>query len=220
MGTDISLFVEKFNHQTKKWEYLSPDGTIPYGSKKEAEEFDYNYYTFYHGGRNYRLFAVLAGVRNYADIEPIDDPRGIPEDSCKEIVKHVKYWDNDAHSKSYFTLKELLEFDWSKNVYQEIKLLLSDYKRYKKDGTFPLSSPHVNYAIFLSEKEADDLLNKNFDAIKDIIENDDKEIIVNTFIKDTYRSYIEDDSWFDMLNRLKEYSASGDGSDIRIVFFL
>ena len=30
--------------------------------------------------RNYNLFAMLAGVRNYSNITPIAEPRGIPHD--------------------------------------------------------------------------------------------------------------------------------------------
>ena len=38
-------------------------------------------------GRNYRLFAVLAGVRNDYGIVPIVEPRGVPHDVSPEVLK-------------------------------------------------------------------------------------------------------------------------------------
>lgn len=63
-------------------------------------------------GRNYRLFSVLADVRNYDDNEYICEPKGIPKDCNEHIKKDVEYWGIDGHSHSYFTLKELI--DWQK----------------------------------------------------------------------------------------------------------
>ena len=64
--------------------------------------------------RNYYAFSVLADVRNSYDIVPISEPRGIPEDCCYPIRHKVDSMGSDGHSHSYFTLKELLEVDWSK----------------------------------------------------------------------------------------------------------
>ena len=61
--------------------------------------------------RNYFLFSILADVRNSGDIEPIDNPRGIPDDASSGYEYAVDRWD-DGHSHSYFTLDELLNVDW------------------------------------------------------------------------------------------------------------
>ena len=77
-------------------------------------------------GRNYLLFSVLAGVRNgfgfantptYVPIEPIDEPRGIPQDinydfdyeftDDDENCSRVWYGD---HSYSYLTSDEILDY--------------------------------------------------------------------------------------------------------------
>ena len=68
-----------------------------------------------YNGRSYYLFAILADVRNGSgDIEPIDYPRGIPDDASSGYKYVVDRWDGDGHSHSYFTLYELMNYDWSK----------------------------------------------------------------------------------------------------------
>lgn len=64
--------------------------------------------------RNYDRFAILANVRNYDNTPYIDDPRGLPADITKEVEEDAESWDDDAHSHSYFTLRELIDFQ--KNV--------------------------------------------------------------------------------------------------------
>ena len=68
-----------------------------------------------YNGRSYYLFAILADVRNGSgEVEPIDYPRGIPDDASSGYKYVVDRWDGDGHSHSYFTLDELINFDWSK----------------------------------------------------------------------------------------------------------
>lgn len=64
-------------------------------------------------GRNYEMFAVLAGVRNYNDITPISEPKGPLEliDCSNEYYAMEKQSEGDAHSHSYVTLRELKAFD-------------------------------------------------------------------------------------------------------------
>ncbi len=57
--------------------------------------------------RNYPLFALLAGVRNYWDIEPIESPRGMPDDASDSWKAYVDKWNGDLHSHSWFTYDEL-----------------------------------------------------------------------------------------------------------------
>lgn len=60
--------------------------------------------------RNYSRFAILADVRNYAKNPYIDDPRGLPDDVTAEVLKDSEQWGIDGHSHSYFTLKELIDY--------------------------------------------------------------------------------------------------------------
>jgi len=59
--------------------------------------------------RNYALFALLADVRNYWDITPIDQPRGVPQDASSVWRAYVDRWGQDLHSMSWFTYDELKE---------------------------------------------------------------------------------------------------------------
>lgn len=66
--------------------------------------------------RNYRLFSVLAGVRNTFGIQPIALPRGLPEDASEASLRMgTNYTRNPNWDFPYLTwvsLRELLEYDW------------------------------------------------------------------------------------------------------------
>lgn len=59
--------------------------------------------------RWYLLFAKLADTRNYWNIEPLSQPKGIPDDADRSTIEALMTAD---HSFSYFTLEELEKFDW------------------------------------------------------------------------------------------------------------
>lgn len=63
--------------------------------------------------RNYYLFSILADVRNSGDVDPICEPRGVPDDASSGYSYMVDRWRGDAHSHSYFTLEELKSVDWN-----------------------------------------------------------------------------------------------------------
>lgn len=88
-------------------------------------------------GRNYEIFAVLAGVRNYEGITPIAEPRGLPafkgwerfsdgeawlsfnsyeEQPCREMVQMAERYGEDGHSASWLTLAEIKAFDTDQTV--------------------------------------------------------------------------------------------------------
>lgn len=58
-------------------------------------------------GRDYRLFAILAGVRNYGGEEPLFEPRGIPGDASPEFRRLCEQWDGDAHSTGWLDLEDI-----------------------------------------------------------------------------------------------------------------
>lgn len=90
MGCDIHTFVER--KVGDAYEYI--DGIEP---------FDW---------RDYGMYGFLAGVRNYSDITPIAEQRGVPSDASKEVKAQVFNWSSDGHSHSWLSLKELDEFDY------------------------------------------------------------------------------------------------------------
>lgn len=61
----------------------------------------------FHVSRNYRLFAVLAGVRNYDNATvPIAEARGLPADCSLQLREELD--DSDLHSHSWLLLAEVL----------------------------------------------------------------------------------------------------------------
>lgn len=80
-------------------------------------------------GRNYRLFAALAGVRNgfgfagvptHRPIKPIDEPRGWPEDFNLQSIGHTDSdpWLGD-HSFSWLALDEVADWEgWDQPLEQ------------------------------------------------------------------------------------------------------
>lgn len=122
MGCDIHSFTEKRNKENNKWELV-----------ENSNPFDW---------RNYSVFAFLADVRNYDHCEPISQPKGLPNDSEFLNTETDDGWggvetekkrieEMDYHSKSFLTLKELLEFDYDKTF-----LNRRIYKpTYREDGT-------------------------------------------------------------------------------------
>lgn len=117
MGCDIHLYVEK--RVNGAWK---AQGDF----EREVEDGE----SYLVGGkgysdRNYNLFAILADVRNgrgFAGIKtgegfnPISHPRGLPDDVTAEVKEISDRWDCDGHSHSYFTLRDLLDYDWTQTT--------------------------------------------------------------------------------------------------------
>lgn len=120
MGCDIHLFVER--REDGVWKSLDTWQT----EKDDGREYlSVDYDRQFYNGRNYNLFAILADVRNgrgFAGIKtgegfiPIAPPRGVPDDANDNYKKYVEQWDGDGHSHSYFTVAELLAYDWTQTT--------------------------------------------------------------------------------------------------------
>lgn len=133
MGCDIHTAVEVgYDYGEDKTEWEMVDEAIfdnpYYSAERPIGLWNTPYINAPYRGRNYRLFSKLANVRNYgpgglsallggmfgtADnlerdrIEPLAEPRGVPEDASTGWKRIVEEWDADMHSTSYFTLEEL-----------------------------------------------------------------------------------------------------------------
>lgn len=132
MGCDIHFFAER-KYKTK-WTRSYPDGKTEEhqteGWLKIGKKFKNTYFDVLEAisdyneivtdqpyrGRNYTLFAFLADVRNYWDVEPLAQPRGIPKDISDDLKEVIDDWGGDGHSHSWFTLKELLDADWNQTI--------------------------------------------------------------------------------------------------------
>ena len=108
MGCDIHLLVE-----VKKdgiWESADEWNT----DDKEYIHVDYDNQLY--KDRDYTLFALLADVKNYHNIKPICQPKGYPSNVSDQVFDFINYWNDDGHSHTYFTLKELIEIDWNNTI--------------------------------------------------------------------------------------------------------
>lgn len=90
----------------------------------------------FYRGRNYGLFAILADVRN-GNIEPIADPKGVPDDASYAYQLQVKQWEGDGHSHSYFTLEELQNVDWTQYPKDYVSEFLETMNKMSKIDTDP-----------------------------------------------------------------------------------
>lgn len=58
--------------------------------------------------RDYKLFAKMANVRNFdSHVEPISDPRGLPDDVSEVAKIESDYFDSDGHSHSWLSKEEI-----------------------------------------------------------------------------------------------------------------
>lgn len=114
MGTDIHVYIEQKTIKIDNpliTEWISVDEWI-YNPYFEVKEVRKRYWT----DRNYLLFAVLANVRNLYNIQPISLPKGLPDDASPEVKNQSDEENGDAHTRSWLTLKELLQYDWQQTI--------------------------------------------------------------------------------------------------------
>lgn len=110
MGCDIHVHVEYKKHVNGEKKWLCGDYfTVNPYCDFYRDEPQYNLVGFC-DDRNYSRFATLANVRNYGGTPYIDDPRGLPSDVTKAVEACSDSWGIDGHSHSYFTLKELIDY--------------------------------------------------------------------------------------------------------------
>jgi hypothetical protein len=107
----------------------------------EYEEYSKN--PFYLG-RNYDLFAILADVRNGrgfagcptgGGFNPIAEPKGIPEDASGPYAWEAECSEGDGHSHSWFTVKELLAYNWDQSTTHEGWVSPRGYIQFKENGS-------------------------------------------------------------------------------------
>lgn len=84
--------------------------------------FPYPYSDQPYGGRCYRLFGLLAGVRDTSIDMVVPDRYGyLPDDVSVEIEDLSDEWGIDAHSHNYLTLRELMDSKYNKMSTEELE---------------------------------------------------------------------------------------------------
>lgn len=234
MGCDIHMMAEI--NKNGKWvkvgkvfknEYFDPKASKDGWNSDKFTDKPY-------GGRNYDLFAILADVRNgsgFAGVEtgkgfnPISMPRGVPKDASKEYRKDVKSWGVDGHSHSYFTVAELLAFDWNQKTTHYGTVGIDQYVVFKKKGKPARWSGGVWGKMIkdVSNKDMDVLVKADFDKFwsKWVKKNPNPlwNLLPHFYTRvewvETYRESCE---WF-VSETIPALKKLGDTKEVRIVFF-
>lgn len=135
MGADIHSIAEV--RKDGKWLPIESDGRIStWGTFFSKESKFLNPFD----NRDYAVFGFLADVRNYSHCQPICECKGLPDDSEylnsispyaydinpmngepipeneRETIKR-DIMEQDYHSYSWLTLKELMDFDYEKTFW-------------------------------------------------------------------------------------------------------
>lgn len=128
MGCDIHAYVEfkgPYADGHEPWELANRPIKDKYGVS--------DYYAY--SGRNYALFAILANIRNYSkSFNPISPPKGLPINRSDTVRRISEEWRLDGHSHSYFTLRELLEYDWDQTIIESGVVDAEVYDEWKESG--------------------------------------------------------------------------------------
>ena len=222
MGCDIHMMAE-----IKSRGGWSAVGRIFKSSRKEIPTMYYDkdsfdslgewgaQYSFEpYDGRNYTLFGFLADVRNgygFAGIDtgdaikPISEPRGVPKDASGVFKAWSEYWSPDAHSHSWFTLKELLDADWNQEITKRGVVTEQEYKIFKKNGKpqeWSVAAMGRNI-ITISESH-----------YKDLIREEGVEYRIQIEWKEKLSEYCKD-----FIKSIKQLEKLGSPEEVRIVFF-
>ncbi len=193
MGCDIHMFAE----------VLEETGWVKVGKvfKEEGEELSDHPYD----GRNYRLFALLAGVKSQDDDDsiPIVPLRGIPGDASPQIKERFEnYWFN-LFGCSWINLKELQEFDWDQSFNYHAIADIDVYLNYKKTGEIPNSwSQGVSGPGIVVKKEH-------------LVQEGDTE---TTHVSFRFRYSYRDACDYFLENTIPQLERLGDPDKVRIIF--
>ena len=191
MGCDIHVYAEnkKSTSAYAKWHFAGYMG-VP---------------------RNYVLFALLAGVRNYYEFVPIAPPRGLPTDVTEETKAEADSWGSDGHSHSWLTLAEMdaahLESRRASGC-----ITLTGYRAWRES----------EHSIFecADEVEPDSGVRVKLEELALLARSDAKSLdggVPYSVIPGALQAVsLLGDSWSDLRTRL---AALGDPDSVRIVFW-
>lgn len=245
MGTDIHLYVEKREPGSDEWV------SVQKWCVDDEGYFDVDDWREYRVNRNYRLFAMLADVRNgygFAGVDmgdalvPIDDPRDIPDDASVQVLQKYRAWGEDVHSASWFTVQELMDYDWTQTVVNKGVVSLVSYwewRRWRRGEGLPPESysggiwgPKITH---ITESEADVLIDKALGAAREkaktdkigignwLSYNEEKEAVLNAG-PDVHLSVAWTEPYYQMADEflsklMPKLWRLGKPEDVRIVFW-
>ena len=159
MGYDIFSWVEVLDEESGYWKAAR---SIFRGNKFEKDLYTEGFVSQPFQRRTYALFGFLANVANYSHCETLAEPRGFPagcdliggsqaidesEPPGCHFERPEELLTDDFFSHSFFTLSELLAFDYDKVFWNR------RFTR-NRDGAAlaePREGTHESYREFLGE---------------------------------------------------------------------
>lgn len=217
MGCDIHMRAEV--RKNNKWEIVGE--VFPnryYRPENELSEWNQPKTAEPYGGRNYDLFAILADVRNgrgFAGIKtgegfvPISEPKGIPEDASEEAKEFLNSYGGDGHSHSFFTVSELMAYDWEQKTGKQGYVTIEEYKNFKENG-----HPEA-WCGGVDGGGVSKITNEEMD---EILKSGNTQPDTYTLVKwrTSYRDSVGD---YFLVNTMDELKKLGEPENVRIVFF-
>lgn len=230
MGCDIHVHVERLDSDGS-WAYQEPPEIELYYYPKSMAKPCMGRYWYW--GRNYTLFSLLAGVRNGIEsfygpatghyLTPMSLPRGIPDDVSPELRQEYDDWDLDGHSHSWFTLRELMLFDYDTTQARFAGMVSArEYQRWKDEGSPQSWSGGVGGGgiKIVTNEELDRLI-----ASGEVDPNTETQFGMSAgkqyYTKVEWVAALRDclgKNWFEFLDRMRALTRD-DGSDVRTVFW-
>ena len=221
MGTDISMYAEV--RRNKQWIKVGDKFKNGwYRENNPIDDWNKPYTDHPYDSRNYDLFAILADVRNgkgFAGCKtshgfnPIADPKGLPEDITDEVREKLEDY---GYGYSYFTLKELKDYDWNQTVTHVGVISEEQYIKMKETGENPdcwsggISSRDI---VTVSADTMDKILAKTIDRNRNL-----RYYVQTDFEPVTYKDCclgFYEDTMSDLETLIPE---GGTDEDVRIIF--
>src|SRR5690606_33110864 len=70
-------------------------------------------------------------------LNPISEPRGIPEDATNKWLKMCELWQGDMHSHSYLHVSDFNNFDWNQETIEKVNIPLKTFEEVKDTRSKP-----------------------------------------------------------------------------------
>jgi len=229
MGCDIHMILEVKPAKATQFEMVG----------EMERDGDYISPADRYSGRNYNLFAVLADVRNGSGfagcdtgdrIEPIAQPRGVPDDASPEYQAWVKQWGVDGHSHSYHTLAQLLDYDWTLAKVSRGFLDLAAYDRWRgyneKNGNSPDSycgDVSGGKTTKITRDTADEILDlapRDYHGRQDWLKDESRaHIYVQCEWTQPSAKTVGNEFWYSVLAPLLKLAKEHGPDNVRAIFF-
>lgn len=212
MGCDIHAYAEvkrKLRDVDEAWYCCEKFQLNPYivslqklGKAKEDDLNGLYMLSNIYSGRNYTLFEALAGVRGEDENALFEVKNAIPDDCSDFIREEYERWEDDTHTPSYITIKELFSVDANITRHYAGYVMPDEAKKLREEGIPPdyaTDEPFGNRTAY-SEWSV------TFDPLKEF-----KKVYFESYKEEYYYGYCTDEKVLEAIMRR--------GDEYRIVFW-